>query len=158
KRARNAWDAAAPPARKRRRREKELFACKEKRHHTRITRGHIGHQLQRPWRRPTPPHRRPVTDRDAVTSTDFSPPRVNIMIFSWLRELFGQKGLESAARRRPQPGRRKKLDLRAELLEDRLTPATYNWNGSNTLSIALGSGENLTAVNTGGTNPAVTFT
>ncbi|WP_143393387.1 YDG domain-containing protein [Fimbriiglobus ruber] len=37
-------------------------------------------------------------------------------------------------------------------------PATYNWNGSNALSISLATGESLAIVNTGSTSPAYKFT
>jgi|GEM_PF-1049815 len=53
--------------------------------------------------------------------------------------------------------------LQVEALETRLTPATYNWNGANTLALTLGAGESVVVSVSGGTttlnlSPAGTWT
>lgn len=79
------------------------------------------------------------------------------MIFAWLRELFGHKGLDTAARRRP--AREKKAhraSLRFESLEDRLSPTVNISVAGSTLNVAYsgaaGDSINITATAPGSFN------
>src|SRR5437773_10593709 len=74
-----------------------------------------------------------------------------MLVHPWLKSLRSKLLSKSQVKRGSKVWR---PYLQLEWLEQRLTPATYNWDGVDNLTISLATSQSLTVLETGGT---VTF-